>query len=136
MFLCNTITTKTRICVTLSGINKVFCETFAKKHELLQCSIEDQYKCTAEAQNVLEYENEKYDSQISNLIENTRKQNINIKFTCTSVQFRGICYKKYMNVCVGKNVCGNFIICKIELILLNEDYSDVFFIGSTREIVS
>ena len=111
-------------------------QTFAEKHELLQCSLRDQFSCKAEpGGTVLVYTNENYDSQISNLINDLRKKNINIEFTCETLKFRGICYSQGMYICVGKNTNGNFVICKIRLILLNMDYSEIYFLGSVNEIV-
>ena len=40
-----------------------------------------------------------------------------------------------MPICVGKNTYGNFIICLIEFILINDDCSYVYFIGKTKELI-
>ena len=51
------------------------------------------------------------------------------------VTFRGVQYAKDLSVCVGKNKRGNFILCKINFILINTDYTEIAFIGTPKEII-
>ncbi|KAJ8671095.1 hypothetical protein QAD02_002354 [Eretmocerus hayati] len=47
----------------------------------------------------------------------------------------GTTYEKDMMLCVDKSKYGNFVTCKISLILVSLDHSDVFFLGNTNEVV-
>ena len=51
------------------------------------------------------------------------------------VTFRGVQYAKDLSVCVGKNQRGNFILCKINFIPINTDYTEIAFIGTPKEII-
>ena len=41
-----------------------------------------------------------------------------------------------MSICVGKSQAGNFVTCRIDSILINAEYTDLFFLGQISEIIS
>lgn len=40
-----------------------------------------------------------------------------------------------MSFCVGKSETGNFVMCRIEHILINAEYTKLFFLGHISEII-
>lgn len=40
-----------------------------------------------------------------------------------------------MCICIGKNTFGNFIICNIKYILINDKFNYIYFVGWTDEII-
>lgn len=56
------------------------------------------------------------------------------KFFSSEVEYRGITYKNSMFVCVGKNSEQNYILCKIQNIIINNQFSSICFVGSKVEI--
>ena len=52
------------------------------------------------------------------------------------VNFTGINYVKNMSVCIGKSQAGNFTMCRIDSILINAYYMDLFFLSQISEIIS
>lgn len=40
-----------------------------------------------------------------------------------------------MSTCIGKNTFGNFVMCTIKYILINEKFNYIYFLGWTDEIV-
>ena len=55
------------------------------------------------------------------------------KYASKKITFREIDYAKGMAICVGKNIYGNFEVCDIELILVDNDMQ-IYFIGK-KEMV-
>ena len=41
-----------------------------------------------------------------------------------------------MSVCVGKSQVGNFVMCCIDIILMNAEYTDLLFLGQISKIIS
>ena len=44
-------------------------------------------------------------------------------------------YAKNMSICVAKSEGGNFLTCRIKLILINRENTNIFFLGQTNEII-
>lgn len=107
----------------------------AEKHELLQSSLNNQYSSNVHVQDGVEYNSEQHEIQDRTAISDFCKTNqLNVHFICKSVLFNGITYTTDMFICVRKNIYGNFILCKIKYILVNDDLSDISFLGNTDEI--
>ena len=110
-------------------------QTLAEKHELLQCSFENQYSCILETENLVKYSPQLCDPSLVLAITEYFVDNLNkVQYMSKKVTFRGITYAKDMAICIGKNIYGYFEICNIELILI-DDASEIYFIGKTEEIV-
>lgn len=87
--------------------------------------------------NVFEYTQNNFRDTKWDLVRNIFNNNSvdNYKFISNTVNFRGIDYKKDMTVCVGENEYGNFVVCKIECIVINSSYTDVIFVGQKQKII-
>lgn len=112
-------------------------QTLAAKHELMQCSIEDQYSSAI----IIDENDMKTPAQHCNAAANSaiskyfyNKENT-VKYLTSKVTYHGIVYNKGMTICTGKNEYGNFIVINIEFILIEQNYSDIYFIGKSQEII-
>lgn len=111
-------------------------QMLAEKHELLQCSLENQFESVIELSNPVDYKLQKYDDLTVDLInEFNEKNHSSIKYVCKKVCFKGIEYKENMSICVDKNLYGNLVICKIKFILIRSDYTVIYFLRNTHEII-
>lgn len=107
------------------------------KHQFLQSQyFKNRYYTLAIADNAQEYISENFNNdQISFITDYFHnKQNENVKYISSKVIFRGITYKKIC-ICIGKDCYDHFIICKIKYILINECYTNIYFLGSTTTII-
>lgn len=108
------------------------------KHQFLQnLNLENGYRALAIADNVEEYISENFNDQISFIITHyfRDKENENVKYISSKVIFEGITYKRHMCICVDKDCYDNLIICKIKHILINDCYTNIYFLGSTTTII-
>lgn len=109
------------------------------KHQFLQNeeNIKNRYRASAIAVNAEEYTSERFDGQISSIITNYfhDRENEHVKYISSQVTFRGITYKKHMFLCVGKDCYDYFTICKIKYILINNCYTNIYFLGSITKII-
>ena len=112
-------------------------QTLAEKHELLQCSIEDQYSAIVKIDNPIEYKAENCETAAAFAISQyfCNKGNFTVKYITDKITYHEILYAKGMTICVSKNEYGNFIICDIKLILVENDYSEIYFVGNSKEII-
>lgn len=56
------------------------------------------------------------------------------KFLSTEVEYRGTTYKNGLLVCVGKTSEQNFILCKIQTLVIDNKFSSICFVGFKVEI--
>ena len=88
-----------------------------------------------DATNAVQYSPDAY-KEIRHLIAETFIDESfgDIKYISKKVHFRGIDYWQRMCVCIGKNEFGNFNLCKVEYIIINESYTNIAFVGERKEI--
>lgn len=110
--------------------------TSAQKHELLQVPLEEKYQITVKSRDAVPYLQGQYEAKIDSLNNDFMEKNfLKITHGAKNVEFCNIRYSESMCICVGKNTFGNFIICKIKYILINEAFNYIYFLGWTDEIV-
>jgi len=107
-----------------------------QKHQFLQNQhCKNIYCDLVIADNAEEYIPENFSMNISSIITDYfYNRNENFKYVALRITFRGIMYKTHMCICVGQNYYSNFIICKIKYILINSNYSNVYFVDTTIEV--
>lgn len=108
------------------------------KHQLLQSQLPKNTYCPLViADSAEDYVPENYNNNISCVINDYfyDKRNENFKYIASQITFKGITYKTNMYICVGKDCYDYFIICKIKYFLINNSYTDVYFLGTTIKIV-
>lgn len=108
------------------------------KHQLLQssCSM-NIYRMSVIADKTVEYISENFSCDISSVITDYFHHNPheNFRYVASQVTFKGIKYKRDMCVCVGKNVDGFFTLCKIKYFLVNNSYTNIYFVDITTDII-
>ncbi|KAJ8678237.1 hypothetical protein QAD02_014024 [Eretmocerus hayati] len=111
-------------------------QSLAEKHERLQ-SINDNYcDVICEPTQIAKFVSDDYQPQISSqVMQYATALEMNDVNVSQLITFRGVTHEKGMIVCVGKSIYGNYLICNIELIILNNDRTDISFVGNTEEIV-
>ena len=76
------------------------------------------------------YEPGNHRNEINSLVEGSFEEHIrNTLKVSKKVTFHGINYSQNMLICISKSVWGNFLLCRIELILINYDKTNMVFIG-------
>ena len=91
----------------------------------------------AESSEIPLYESGNHRNKINSLVEGAFEKHIrNTLKVSKKVTFHGINYSQNMSISIGKSIWGNFLLCRIELILINHDKTNIFFIGRTSEIIS
>ncbi|XP_043483992.1 uncharacterized protein LOC122512301 isoform X1 [Leptopilina heterotoma] len=110
-------------------------KTLATKRQKMQ-GLNNDFSNAVISYNCSPYVAENHYVNINVLIQNTfSKDSIEgLKFS-SEVDYRGIKYLRNMSVCVGKSTFGNFVICRIEIIVINSDNSNIYFIGRIKEII-
>ncbi|KAJ8671532.1 hypothetical protein QAD02_002791 [Eretmocerus hayati] len=111
-------------------------QTLAVHHERMQ-SINDN-SCTLFCESFMskKYDINDYDHNVSAILhEYFGPQLVNQLLICGKITFCGTSYEKDMMLCVDKSEYGNFVKCKVLLILVSLDHSEIFFLGNTDEII-
>lgn len=106
----------------------------ADKHELMQSSLNDQYSDVVLVEEAVQYKETDYTHEMNYYIRKLQKEN-GLEYLCKKIVYRGINYSNGMSLCMGKTPYGNFLACTIDMILVDRDYTKVFFIGKSREII-
>lgn len=110
--------------------------TLAEKHELLQASLEKQYDIFVESKDATPYLASEYAAEISTLVNDyIANDPTTISYVAKNVNFCHVRYSENMCICVGINTFGNFVICAIKYILINQKFNYIYFIGWTDEII-
>jgi len=107
------------------------------KHQFLQTQyFNNNYRTLVIANDAQEYISQNFNNQISFIITDYfhKRENENIKYISSQVTFKGITYKKDMCICVGKDCFDYFILCKIKYILVNNCYTNIYFLSTTIKI--
>ena len=106
------------------------------KHQEMEALNQDNFASLVKFSETWFYKSEDYISEINSLIEVAFEKNVISKLKVSKqVSFHGVQYKENMSVCIGKSILGNFIMCRIQLILIDISGTNIFFIGRTTEIV-
>lgn len=111
-------------------------QMLAEKHEMQQCSQKYPYEILFEIENPVDYKSQTYKEDVHFVISEFCKNNdCNVKYSSNKVSFRGIQYRKDQSICVEKNEYGHLIACKIEVMLVTNDYTQLYFVGRTFQII-
>ncbi|KAJ8676638.1 hypothetical protein QAD02_012425 [Eretmocerus hayati] len=110
-------------------------KTIAERHELLMLSYENDYDSHIKPKHIMIYEPAAYDPALEVAIQHFLGPNQNVNFVSENLKYRGINYVVGDSVCVGMSSCGNFVICKIAVMLLYADLSQFFFVGYPCELI-
>lgn len=108
------------------------------KHQLLQSQLpQNTYSSLIIADNAEEYIPENFSNNISSVIIDYfyGKRNENFKYIASQITFKDIAYKTNMCICIGKDCYDYFILCKIKYFLINNSYTNVYFLGTTIKVV-
>lgn len=108
-------------------------QLLADKHELMQSAKHNQYVDLAVPENFTEYNSQLYSNAVNTAINALEISNI--KYVCTKVNFRGVEYVTDNCLVVGKSIYGHFVMCKISLIFVNDNHTNIYFLGTTSEII-
>lgn len=110
--------------------------TLSERHQLLQAFHASQGNLFSDkviSDDAVPYVIQDYEITIESLISKTCTFKSH-KFVTTKASFRGVCYTEGMNVCCGQTQFDDFILCTIKYVIINENYTEVFFIGKETEI--
>lgn len=111
-------------------------QMLAEKHELMQCTSEEQYEAFVLCEDPVDFTHRSINNDVNALIVNfCANSNVSIKYTSDKVEFKGISYAKGMSICVEKNAYGNYVVCEIDEMLISNDLTNLYFHGSTRELI-
>lgn len=109
--------------------------SLSDKHQMLQAlqssqpsAFED--KVYAENISILD---DTYSQDVYTLAQ--QKINNELLFICTCASYRGIKYTKKSFLCYGRDIFGDFLILKVRYIIIDKNYTKIFFIGSSLKIV-
>ena len=106
-------------------------------HQEVESLHTNNFLALAESSESSLYEPGNHRNEMNSLVDGSFEEHIrNILKVSKKVTFHGINYSQNMSICIGKSVWGNFLLCPIELILINDDKTNIFFIGRTSEIIS
>ena len=120
-------------CQNFKNITK----TLSTKHQEMEAPNEGNFLSLVEFSETWLYQSEYYRNEINSLIEFAFEENVRSSIKISKkVTFHGVEYKNNMSICIGKSIWGNFIMCRIQLILINNNKLNIFFIGHTTEIVA
>ncbi|KAJ8668187.1 hypothetical protein QAD02_009850 [Eretmocerus hayati] len=104
----------------------------AEKHELEGSFVRDQYSDRIMMVGAVKYYPEYFEDQSDLAVQiNCDK---NFKYVCKKIQFRDVDYELGQYICVGIDESKNLIICKIHTILVNEELTNIFFVGKVSTI--
>ena len=112
-------------------------QTLAGRHQLKQAAFPPCADSFVEAKKVSEYTPDAYEADVR-LMVTEAFNNIrvcDVKYISHKVTFRVVEYREGMSICIGKKKCGNFLVCKIEFIIINSTYTNIAFMGKSREII-
>ena len=119
-FMKNTI----KHCHNFKNITK----TLSIKHQEMEALNQDNFSSLVKFSETWCYKSEDYISEINSLIEVAFEKNVISKLKVSKqVSFHGVQYKENMSVCIGKSIWGNFIMCRIQLILIDINDTNIFF---------
>ncbi|XP_066589595.1 uncharacterized protein [Prorops nasuta] len=109
----------------------------SNKHQMLQSLNILSYDTSVKADTAEVFLAYNFESSVSSTIIKYVSNNISccIKFVAQKAVFKGIEYKKGNYICIGKNQFGNLLICEIKYILIDNSYTNIYFIGKVKEIV-
>ena len=112
-------------------------QSLAERHQLKMAAFPSIDQSIVEANNAVEYISNAYDTAVRLLVSETFKDETtdNIRYVSEKVTFCGIEYRSNMCVCIGINEFGNFIVCRIQYIIINSSYTSIAFIGIANEII-
>lgn len=114
---------------------KTITETLARRHQTKMATTPVTGESLVEAKIAILYIPDAYERYVREMIKRVFNNEVDsIKHIAKKVTFRGITYQKTMSVCVDKNEFGNFIVCRIEYIIINSTFTDIVFIGKEKEI--
>ncbi|KAJ8685581.1 hypothetical protein QAD02_021374 [Eretmocerus hayati] len=118
------------------GNYKNVTKTIAERHQLMEISNVNEYTSKIEPKGIFDYDPNLSDPLMETAISQFQCETGSVvTFIAEEVKYRGIEYAQNDFVCIDKNEYGNFILCQIQVILLNADVSDLFFLGHPSEII-
>ena len=118
-------------------LKKNITKILSTKHQEMESLHTNNFLALAESSESSLYEPGNHRNEINSLVEGSFEEHINNTLKVSKkVNFHGVNYSQNMSICIGKSVWGNFLLCRIELILINHEKTNIFFIGRTSGIIS
>lgn len=114
------------------NVTKTLAIKYQRKQSLNENNFVDRVISFKYFSHVIEQHYENVNILIRNYFSEKSVKELNLFY---EVQFRGMKYSQNMPVCVGKSTRGNFVLYRIEFILINGVNANIYFIGRMGEII-